>query len=141
MPIAPLTNARRSGMHAFLALVVIMAMFVATGCGTPDYCSDRTALENSVKDLPSAATSGGVSGLQSQLDKIESSAKTLESSAKSDFPNETSALSSSIDQLQNSVKDIPAKPTTSQLAAIGINAAAVVNAVQSFTTATNSECK
>jgi hypothetical protein len=150
MPIAPLSTvnqnrtlmgAGRAGMHAFLALVVVMSVLVASGCGKPAYCSDVSNLENSVKSLPSAATSGGVKGLESQITTIKSQANTVESSAKSDFPTETSALTSAIDQLQSSVTALPAKPSTSQLAAIAINATAVVNAVQSFTSATNSKCK
>lgn len=124
-----------------LAIVALMAMVVATGCGKPQFCADRTALENSVKGLPSAATSSGVSGLEAQLKTVQSDANTLVASAKSDFPTESSAIENSIKQLESSVKGLPTDPSTSQLAGIAINASAVVNSVKSFTAATDKDCK
>jgi spore maturation protein SpmA len=133
-------NHRYSELAA-LALIAVLAMVVATGCGKPAYCQDVTNLQNAVKGLPNAATSGGVSGLESQLNTIESDAKTLQSSAKSDFPSEASAVESSISQLKTSVSSLPSKPTAQQLAAVGINASAVVSSVKSFQSATSSKCK
>lgn len=126
---------------ALLAMVAVVVMAPTAGCGTPDFCEDRTTLENSVKGLPNAATSGGVSGLETQLKQVETDANALIASAKSDFPNETGALESSLNQLKASVENLPEKPTSAQLAAIGLNASAVVNSVQAFVTATDEECK
>lgn len=127
---------------AVLAALAVVLMAPAAGCGgKPDFCEDRTTLENSVKGLPTAATSGGVSGLETQLTQVETDAKTVIDSAKADFPNETNALNSSIEQLKTSVENLPEKPSTAQLAAIGLNASAVVNSVQAFNTATDEACK
>lgn len=133
-------TARRAELAA-LVLVAALAMSVASGCGKPSYCADLTTLQDSVKALPGQATSGGVSGLESQLKTVESDAKALTASAKSDFPDQTSAIESSIDQLKTSVTGLSEKPSTKQLAAIGINASAVVNSVQSFQAATKDACK
>lgn len=134
-------NTRRNTEFAVLALIAALAMSVATGCGKPQYCTDLTTLQNAVKDLPSQATSKGVSGLESQLNTIQSDADALVSSAKSDFPSETAAVKSAVDQLKTSVTSLPDKPSGTQLAAIGINASAVVSSVNSFQSATKDACK
>lgn len=127
---------------ATLAILAVVLMAPAAGCGgKPDFCEDRTTLESSVKGLPSAATSGGVSGLESQLTQVESDAKALIASAKSDFPNEAGAIESAIDQLKLSVEGLPEKPSTAQLAAVGLNATAVVNSVKAFSAATSEACE
>ena len=58
-----------------VAIVAAVALPAAAGCGgssKPSYCSDRSYLENSVKGLTSAATSGDVSALKSQVATIKS---------------------------------------------------------------------
>ncbi|MFT4048419.1 MAG: hypothetical protein QM648_01115 [Solirubrobacterales bacterium] len=126
---------------ALLALTAVMAVAFLTGCGKPQYCSDLTTLQTSVKDLPSQATNKGVSGLKSQITTIENNAKALVSSAKSDFPTESSAVESSVNQLTSSVSAVASTPTASQVTAVALNASAVVKSVQSFASATESECK
>ena len=116
-------------------------MFLA-GCGSskPAYCSARSNLESSVKGLTNLNLSGGVSGLQSQLQKIDSDASTLVNSAKSDFPNETSAITSSVDALSSAVKSASTSPSVSQIATVATDAKNVVTSVKSFTDATSSKC-
>ena len=120
-------------MLAGLAAVIALA-----GCGSskPAYCTDRTNLENSVKGL----TSAGISGLKSQLKQIQSDASTLVSSAKGDFPNETSAITSSVDALKSSLAALPSSPSAAQIATVGRDAASVVSSVKSFVDASNSKC-
>jgi hypothetical protein len=129
---------------ACLGLLIVFSMVVATGCGSkPAYCSDLTTLESSIKDLPNQATSGGVSGLQTQLKTVQANAKTLVASAKSDFPTQSSAVESSINQLKSSVDSLASagKPSASAVAALGLNASAAVKSVNDFTSATQSKCK
>lgn len=124
-----------------LGLLAVATAVMLAGCGKPAYCSDLTTLQASVKDLPSAATNGGVNGLQAQLTKIQGEANTLASSAKSDFPSQSSAVESTIKQLDTSVNALPSKPSAAQAAAVGLNATAVVNSVSAFTSATSKKCK
>ena len=77
---------RRARCPVAVALVAA-ALVAATGCGgssKPAYCSDRSTLESSIKDLPSAASSavssGDISGLKTQLTKVQSAATSLVSS-------------------------------------------------------------
>ena len=132
----------RVAMRTAVAAVAAGTLIALAGCGSskPAYCSDRTNLENSVKNLPSVTSSSGVSGLKSQLTTIESDATAVVNSAKSDFPSQTSAVKTSVDALQSAVKALPSSPSASQIAAIGLDAKAVVSSVKSFSDASSSKC-
>ena len=126
-----------------VAAAAVGTVIAIAGCGSsskPAYCSDRTNLENSVKNLPSEASSSGVSGLKSQIHTIVTDANAVVSSAKSDFPSQTSAIKTSVDALQSAVKALPASPSASQIAGIAGEAASVVSSVNSFTEASKSKC-
>ena len=58
------------------------------------------------------------------------------SSAKSDFPSQTSAIKSSVDTLSGAVNALPSNPSPAQVAAIATDAASVVSSVKSFSDAT-----
>ena len=133
----------RVAMRTAVAAVAAATLIALAGCGSsskPAYCSDRTNLENSVKNLPTVTSSSGVSGLKSQLTTIESDATAVVNSAKSDFPSQTSAVKTSVDALQSAVNALPASPSASQIAAIGLDAKDVVSSVKSFTDASKSKC-
>jgi hypothetical protein len=119
-----------------------VALLLLVGCGSskPAYCSNRTNLENSIKGLKDLSISSGISGLQSQLSKIQSDAITLANSAASDFPSESSAVKSSVNAFVASVKSLPSSPSASQIASIATGAASVVSSVKSFAGATSSKC-
>lgn len=123
-------------------LATATAIVALAGCGSskPAYCSSRTNLENSVKGLTELNLSSGVSGLEAQLRKIQTDATALVNSAKSDFPGQTSAISSSVRALESAVKALPASPSAGQIASVATSAAGVVNAVKGFTDATSSKC-
>ena len=67
--------------HMTVALVVSVALAVAAGCGggssKPAYCSDRSALESSVKGLTVPTSSSDISALKSQVATIQSDANAL----------------------------------------------------------------
>ena len=125
-------------MRVPLAFAAAAAVVALAGCSSskPAYCTDRTTLQNSVKGL----TSGGVSGLKSHIQQIQSDATTVVNSAKSDFPNETSAITSSVDTLKTSLSALPSSPSASQVATVVSNAASVVTSVKNFVDASNSKC-
>lgn len=121
-----------------MACAVAASVVALAGCGSskPAYCGARTNLENSVKGL----TSSGVSGLKTQVTTIQSDATTLVSSAKSDFPTETSAITSSVDALKTAVAGLSSSPSAAQIATVTKDAASVVSSVKSFTDASSSKC-
>ena len=134
------TLASGGGLAAFAAASVVALPL--TGCGEPDYCSDRSNLEQSVKGLTDVqlTESGGVDRLKSQLDKVQSDAKQVASSAKSDFPSETDQLESSVSTLEKSVQALPPSPSPEELKGLAPEVTAVAGASRKLTTATGSEC-
>src|SRR5450432_2492502 len=103
-----------------LACAVTAALLALTACGSskPAYCSDRTSLENSVKGLKNVDLKNGLSGLKSQLTTIQSDATALVSSAKSDFPTQTSAVKTSVQTLTAAAKNLSTSPSVSQITKI-----------------------
>ena len=134
---------RRRAASPVIAAAVIVALLVLSGCGSsskPAYCTSRSNLENSIKGLTSLNASSGLSGLKTQLQKIQSDATALVNSAKNNFPSETSAIKSSAATLESAVKALPSSPSASQIASIATDAAGLVNSVKSFVTSTQSKC-
>lgn len=125
------------------AAAVVAALAGCGGSDKPGYCSDRGNLEQSVKDLEKIKVlqSGGVQKLKSQLQKVRSSASATVTSAKDDFPSETSQIDSSISSLKTTVEALPSSPKAPELAAVAANAKAVVTAVQGFAEASASKCE
>jgi hypothetical protein len=134
------SRARQGSAWAWILLVLAAATAVIAlaGCSSskPAYCTDRTNLQNSVKGL----TSAGISGLKTQLTQVQSDSTALVSSAKGDFPSETSAITSSVDALKSSLAALPSSPSATQVAIVGRDAASVVSSVKSFVDASNSKC-
>jgi hypothetical protein len=134
----------RAGMRVVFAAIAVAAAIAGTGCGSsskPAYCSSRSDLEQSVKDLGNVnLKTGGTSALDAQLQKVKSNATKLESSAKSDFPTETAAIQSSVSALDTAVRSLPKSPSVQELAPIAIDVKNVANAVTSFADATKSKC-
>ncbi len=120
----------------------MVGLVALAGCGSskPGYCTDRSNLENSIKGLTSLNVSSGLSGLQSQLKKIETDATSLVNSAKNDFPSETSAIKSTVAALESAVNALPSSPSAGQIATVASAASSVVSSVKSFTDATSSKC-
>jgi hypothetical protein len=127
-----------------VALVAAAGAVAMAGCSSssspPAYCTDRANLENSIRGLTNLNVSSGITGLQAQAKKVESNATALVNSAKSDFPSQTSAITSSVDALKGAVKELPSGLTATSIAAVTTDAANVVSSVRSFMDATKSKC-
>ena len=100
-------------LHAalILAMAVAAAALVAAGCGgssKPDYCSNVSDLQQSVNDLKGVQLqSGALSTIQTDVQKVQSNATAVVSSAKQDFPSQTSALQSSVSTLSATINALP----------------------------------
>ena len=133
-------------LHAalILAMAVAAASLVAAGCGgssKPDYCSDVSDLQQSVNDLKSVQLqSGALSTIQTDVQKVQSNATAVVSSAKQDFPTQTSALQSSVSTLSATINALPASPTPQQLVPLAPQIRSVGTAAQNLSNATNSAC-
>ena len=145
-----LTALQRAGRHdprrvagrLVLACVAVLVAIALAACGSskPAYCSARSDLENSIKGLTSLNVSSGVSGLRAHVQKIQTAAITLVSKAKSDFPNETSAISSSVNSLESAVRSLSSSPSATQIAAVVSAASGVATSTKTFLDSTRSKC-
>jgi hypothetical protein len=131
---------RASSLALVTAAGVVALAACSSGSSQPGYCSDRTNLENSIKGLTSLNASSGVSGLKTQLSKIQTDATSLVNSAKGDFPSQTSAITSSLDALKTSVTTLSASPSAAQIATVTKDAGKLVSSVTSFMNASSSKC-
>ena len=133
-------------LHAALILAMAMAAaaLVAAGCGgssKPDYCSDVSDLQQSVNDLKGVQLqSGALSTIQTDVQKVQSNATAVVSSAKQDFPSQTSALQSSVSTLSATINALPQSPTAQQLVPLVPQIRSVGTAAQNLSNATNSAC-
>src|ERR1700722_11310030 len=140
-PIRP-RRSRPAGLTLIAATCLIAAVLLsACGSSKPSYCSSVSNLEKSVGDLKGVnVVSSGTSGLSSALQKVQSSAKTAVSDAKSDFPAETTDVTNPLSALSNSVKQISGTPSAGAIAQIATQLSASVSAIQNFVSATKSKC-
>ena len=107
----------------------------------PDYCSNVSDLQQSVNDLKSIQLqSGALSTIQTDVQKVQSNATAVVSSAKQDFPTQTSALQSSVSTLSATINALPASPTPQQLVPLAPQIRSVGTAAQNLSNATNSAC-
>jgi hypothetical protein len=133
-------------LHVVLTLTVALAAaaLVAAGCGgddKPEYCSNVSDLQQSVDNLKGVQLeSGALSTLQTDLQKVQSNANAVVSSAKQDFPSETSALQSSVSTLSTTINSLPASPTAQELLPLAPQVNSVVTAAQGLSSATSSAC-
>jgi len=125
-----------------VACAVALGTVALAGCGSskPAYCADRANLQNAVHGLSSLTVGSGVSAWESQAQKVDTAATALVSSAKSDFPSQTSAITSSVTALKSSVAALRASPSAATIATAAQDGAGVKTSVQSFTSATSSQC-
>jgi hypothetical protein len=127
-----------------LPLVLAAAGSVVAGCGgsdKPAYCSNVSDLQSSVDTLKGVQLESGVlSTLQTDLQNVQTNANAVVSSAKADFPNETSALESSVSSLAKTIEKLPSSPTPQQLLAVAPKISSTVTAAQDLQSATSSAC-
>lgn len=136
----------RSNVTRLLAVLFAIGIVMAVaGCGSssnskPQYCTDKTNLEKSVKALPSTITSGNVSAIQSQVTKIQGEANKFASSAKSEFSSQAAAVKKDVNTLETGVKGLPSSPSASDLMTLATDAASTVSAVSDLVNAVKSKC-
>lgn len=135
------TCGRGAGRWACLAVTALaVASLVACGGSKPAYCSDRSGLEDSIRELPGFVTRADLDGLRTQAATIETETGTLIESAEADFPTQADAIGSAVRSLRATVQALPPEPTPTQFAKVGLEAATAISAVKNFSSATESKC-
>jgi hypothetical protein len=140
-----MSGASRQGIWGLLAVCAVAVLLSACGGGSskPGYCAKTADLKKSVQDLGNVSNlvQGGTNALTSALSSVESNATAVVNSAKSDFPEQTAAITNSIDALKKSAQSLassPAQPAV--IAQIPGQVSAVVTSIQDFSNATKSKC-
>ena len=125
-----------------MAISVAAIAVPVAACGSkPSYCGKVDNLESSIEGLSNVnVQKNGRGAAKSQVQKIQSDVNAVVSSAKSDFPSQTSALSSSYDKFKASLSKLPSNQNAKQIATVTSDGAALVSAVKSLKDATNSNC-
>ncbi len=140
----PLMNTRLR-MTLVISMALAAVALLAAGCGgssKPAYCSNVSDLEGSIAEIKDIELdSGAVSTLQTDLEKVKTNADAVLSSAKQDFPSETSALKSSVSSLSTAVNQLPPTPTPQQLLALTSGIESTVTAAKELSSATESACE
>ena len=143
---APTADAILGSMRSIASLLAAVAVVaLLAGCGgssKPSYCGKTADLKKSVQDLSGInIVQGGTNALTSALSSVQSNANAVVSSAKSDFPDQTAAISSSIDALKKSAQSLASSPTQpAVIAQVPGQISAVVKSIQDFSSATSSKC-
>jgi hypothetical protein len=132
----------RSIASLLAAVAVVAALAGCGGSSKPSYCGKTADLKKSVQDLSGInVIQGGTNALTSALSSVESNATAVVNSAKSDFPDQTSAITSSIDALKKSAQSLASSPTQpAVIAQVPGQISAVVKSIQDFSSATSSKC-
>jgi len=128
-----------TSVAALAAVTVLLA-----GCGgssKPGYCSNVNDLKQSVQGLTDVkVVENGTSSLKYALTTVQSNAEAVISSAKSDFPSETSALNTSLQSLSTSVQQLAGTPSAAGLASVASAVSASVSAAKALESSTSSKC-
>jgi hypothetical protein len=140
----PLMNTRLR-MTLVISMALAAVALLVAGCGgssKPDYCSNVSDLEGSIAEIKGIELeSGTISTLQADLEKVKTNADAVVSSAKQDFPSETSALKSSVSGLSATANQLPSTPTPQQLLALKSGIESTVTAGKELSSATESACE
>jgi hypothetical protein len=124
-----------------IAVAACLATFGACGGGKPAYCGDKTAFDNSIKDLKNVdVRANGVGAVKSQLQKVQSAATTLVASAKKEYGDEAKALKTSMASLGTAVDAAAASPSGQSIATVAAGLTGVQTAFKSLSDAISSNC-
>ena len=107
--------ADRPGTRRWLLLptAVLSLPGLAAGCSSrpPAYCTAAANLKTSVSNLGNVdVATNGLSSLQTALNSVQTSAPTFASDAKSAFPSQTTALSTSLSCLATAITSAKGQP-------------------------------
>jgi hypothetical protein len=127
-----------------LAGVALASGAILAGCGSdkPEFCDRVDTLRESVSNLTDIQLDAGVlDSVRTDLAVVETEARATADAARQDFPEESSALESSVNAAVRAVDNLPSDPSTTEYAAVALAFSAVANAVTDFRDKTESECE
>lgn len=133
----------RSSIAALLAGAAVPALLLcACGSSKPAYCVKSDELKSAVSGLTHISLSKeGVAGVEAALRKVQNSAEGVVTAAKSEFPQQTEAISRSAKELAASVKAASGSSASSAVAQIPAEIVALASAANEFASQTKSKCE
>lgn len=137
-------NLKYAPLLALVALTISVVAFA--GCGgssssKPAFCANEAAFQQSVADFGNSLKSLNVSQIEAAGETVKSSGDAMISSARSSYPTETTALRSSIDQVQSGLSGLATsndKPAA--VASLVANLATLQTDYKALEDATSSDC-
>lgn len=133
---------RRLGAAAACAAAALAAGACGSSSGgQPSYCQARDDLQESITGLKGVdVTAQGTDKLKAQLADVADQAKAVAAATKDDFPSQSGAVQSSVDQLKQSVDALSGAPSAQQVVELGTQVAAAGSSVKSLGEATKDAC-
>ncbi|MSX02955.1 MAG: hypothetical protein F2813_07320 [Actinobacteria bacterium] len=134
----------RTFATSFLSAACIAAVAAVSlpGCGKPEFCAKRTDFSSAVTTLTNVSlTPPDPNQISADVTSVENAGTAMINSAKADFPSESSALETAVNNTVSTAKELK---TTKNVTATGATLAAQLLALNAawnnFKTATNNAC-
>ncbi len=127
-----------------LPVAVLVVCGLGTGCSSspPAYCTAASQLKTSVHNLGNVNVSkNGLGSLQTALGKVQTSATTFASDAKSAYPSQTTALKNSLSSLETAIKSAKGQPALTAASAIVPAVTQVKNSASALQSAVSGKCQ
>jgi hypothetical protein len=108
----------------------------------PAYCTAASDLKTSVQDLGNITINvHDLSSVNTAVSKVQADAKTFASEAKSAYPSQITALSTSLSGLQAAVKSAIGQPSLTTVAAVVSSITQVKTAAGNLQNAASGKCQ
>ena len=141
--------AERPGSRRWLLLpaVILAVCGLAAGCSNsgsskPAYCIAASQLRTSVHNLGTVNVSpNGLSSLQTAVGRVQTSATTFATDAKSAYPSQTTALKNSLSSLDTAIKSAKGQPPLTAAAAVVPSVTQVKNSASTLESAVSGKCQ
>jgi len=126
------------------AVPVLVLSGLAAGCSSspPAYCTAASQLKTSVHNLGNVnVAKNGLSSLQTALSKVQTSATTFATDAKSAFPSQTTALKNSLSSLDTAIKSAKGQPPLTAATTVVPAVTQVKNSASALQSAVSGKCQ
>ena len=126
------------------AAVLVLSGLMAAGCSSskPAYCTDADQLKTSVQNLGNVdVAKNGLSSLQTALTSVKTSASAFVTDAKSAYPSQTAALSTSLSGLQTAITSAKGQPLATAATTVVPAITQVKNSASALQSAASGKCQ
>jgi hypothetical protein len=127
---------------AALVLATLSAGCSSSSSSKPAYCTAASQLKTSVQDLGNVSINvHDLSSVNAAVSKVQTSASTFATEAKSAYPSQTTALKNSLSSLETAVKSAMSQPSVTTVAAVVSSVTQVKTAADNVQAAVKGKCQ